>query len=72
MTRKQREWIARTSRILDDMEKWDPDDPRLAPFKTLNWRRKGFPLGARMGPLYRGPKTIAVLALVFGPRSSTN
>ena len=52
MTRKQREWIARTSRILDDMETWDPDDPRLAPFKTKNWIAKGFPLGCAMGPLF--------------------
>ena len=57
-------WIREASAILDEMETWDPDDPRLAPFKTKNWRRKGFPLGCAMGPLYRGPKTIAVLALV--------
>ena len=53
LTKKQRAWIARTSKILDDLETWDPDDPRLAPFKTENWRRKGFPLGAAMGPLFK-------------------
>ncbi len=55
LTKKQCEWIAESNRILDDMETWDPDDPRLAPFKTRNWRRKGFPLGAHMGPLFHEP-----------------
>ncbi len=34
--RTDEEFVAEASRILDDMEKWDPDDPRLAPFKTRN------------------------------------
>ena len=43
MTRRQAAWVRRTSKILDDLETWDPDDPRLAPFKTKNWIDKGWP-----------------------------
>ena len=64
--RKPREpkWITRARKALDEVEKMDPNDPSLAPFKTRSWARKGWPLGKAMGPLYRGPKTIACLALV--------
>ena len=37
------EWIAECSRILDEVEKMDPNDPSLAPFKTKNWLDKGWP-----------------------------
>ncbi len=57
LTKKQRAWVARSSRILDDMEKWDPDDPRLAPFKTKNWIDKG-------KGMLRGLKPIAVVVLL--------
>ena len=43
MTRRQAAWVRRTSKILDDLETWDPDDPRLAPFKTKNGIDKGWP-----------------------------
>ena len=43
MTRKQRDWIAEASRILDEVDAMDPNDPSLAPFKTKNWLDKGWP-----------------------------
>ena len=55
LTKAEKKFVEESSKILDDLETWDPDDPRLAPFQTLNWRRKGFPLGAAMGPLFHEP-----------------
>ncbi len=50
MTPAQKKWIAETSKILDRVDAMDPNDPKLAPFKTLNWIRKGWPLGRTWGP----------------------
>lgn len=44
-TKAQKKWIAETSKILDRVDKMDPNDPALAPFKTKNWINKGWPLG---------------------------
>jgi hypothetical protein len=47
MTRKRKprepKWITRARKALDEVEKMDPNDPSLAPFKTKNWLDKGWP-----------------------------
>ena len=58
MTRKQAAWVAKCSRILDALEALDPADPSLAPFQTLNWRRKG-------AGMLAGLKPVACLALLI-------
>ena len=48
--------VAEGKRILDEVDAMDPDDPSLAPWQTENWRRKGWPLGKAMGPLFKPKK----------------
>ena len=45
------EIVAENNRILDALEKLDPDDPSLAPFKTQNWIRKGRGMLAGLTPI---------------------
>ncbi len=53
MARKQTdaEWIAEASRILDEVDAMDPNDPALAPWQTENWRRKGEGMLAGLKPV---------------------
>ena len=46
-----RAWIAETNRLLDEVEKMDPNDPALAPWQTENWRRKGEGMLAGLKPV---------------------
>ncbi len=53
MARKQTdaEWIAETSRILDEMERNPPSEESLAPFRTKNWIDKGEGMLAGLRPV---------------------
>ena len=44
------EILAENNRILNAVEKWDPGDPRIAPFRTKNWLDKGWPALRRIDP----------------------
>ncbi len=64
-TRKPREpkWITRARKALDEVEKMDPNDPSLAPFRTKNWIRKGEGMVAGLKPI---ACLVIMLAMVAG------
>ncbi len=44
------ELVAEGRKILDEVDKMDPNDPSLAPFRTKNWLDKGWPALRRIDP----------------------
>ncbi len=45
------EIVAENNRILDEVDKMDPNDPSLAPFRTKNWLAKGEGMLAGLKPV---------------------